>query len=80
MLVGLGSVVLLGALWLILPIVSWMRVSRLKRELADVQGRLAALESTEAQRLAARLKVPARDAATSEAFAATMPAHSLKSP
>ena len=61
-LVGLGSLLVGRRLWLILPIVSWMRVSRLKRELADVQGRLAALESAEAQRLAARLKASGCDA------------------
>ncbi|MBK5296486.1 MAG: DUF2339 domain-containing protein [Vicinamibacteria bacterium] len=44
-LIGLGSVLLAVGLWLILPVVSWMRVSRLRRELADVQTRLVALEA-----------------------------------
>ncbi len=52
-LIGFGSLLVAAGLWLILPVVSWMRVSRVKRELADVQARLAALESAEASRLGA---------------------------
>lgn len=44
-LIGFGSLLLAVGLWLILPVVSWMRVSRLKRELADVHTRLVALEA-----------------------------------
>ena len=53
-LIGFGGLLVAAGLWLILPVASWMRVSRVKRELADVQARLAALESAEASRLAAR--------------------------
>ena len=44
-LIAFGSVLLAVGLWLILPVLSWMRVSRLRRELADVQTRLVALEA-----------------------------------
>ena len=57
-LIGFGGLLVAAGLWLILPVASWMRVSRVKRELADVQARLAALESAEASRLAARLSRP----------------------
>ncbi len=55
-LVGVGSLLVAAVVGLILPIIAWMRVSNLKRELADVQSRLTALESAEARRLADRLK------------------------
>ena len=55
-LVGVGSLLVAAVVGLILPIIAWMRVSNLKREFADVQSRLTALESAEARRLADRLK------------------------
>ena len=43
---GLGSVLVGTVLVLILPIVSWLRTSRLSRELADTRTRLQAIEAT----------------------------------
>ena len=43
--VGLFSLLLAAIVWLVLPIVSWVRTSRLKRELMEVRARLAALEA-----------------------------------
>ncbi len=58
-LIGFGSLLVAAGLWLILPVVSWMRVSRVKRELAEVKARLAVLESAQAATLAARVTQPA---------------------
>ena len=44
-LIGLGSLLVGVVVWLILPIISWVRVSRVKGQLDDLQSRLAALEA-----------------------------------
>ncbi len=53
-------------IWLILQIVSWVRVSRVRSELSALQSRLAALEAAEASRLSARLRHAAAPAQTSD--------------
>jgi uncharacterized membrane protein len=45
LLIGLGSALVAALLWLVLPLVSWLRTSRLTRELAEVKARLSALEA-----------------------------------
>lgn len=47
--IGLLSAVLV-VLWLVLPLVSWLRTSQVKREVAALQARLTALEAALAQR------------------------------
>jgi uncharacterized membrane protein len=46
---GLLSLVV-ALVWLLLPIVSWMRTSRLQREVADLRARLSSLEASVATR------------------------------
>lgn len=70
-LVGLGSLLVVVGLGAILPIVSWLRVSRLTRELADVQRRLAAVESAEARRVSSRLAQPVAPARAPDLAVAT---------
>ena len=46
---GLLSLVV-ALVWLLLPVVSWMRTSRLQREVADLRARLSSLEASVAAR------------------------------
>ena len=78
--IGLGSLFLGVALWLILPVVSWMRVSRLKGELAEVHGRLAALEASAVARAAAPAHAPAAPFRAPEAAARPQPESAMPPP
>jgi uncharacterized membrane protein len=79
-LIGLGSLMVGLAVWLILPIISWVRVSRVRLELADLRARLATLESAEASRRAAPVAAVAAAMSPSPADLAVRPTLEVSAP